>query len=168
MHRVENLLGVAGLIFLAMMLIRVIMVWLQKRAFFRTKGSSASDGIFDSDTNDEFTDGDATSKSHYSDFASLLQHYILPLAQAHPGWERVDGAYGIPGRTMAWFNWNGTRYALNGETQFAPLLQAEEWMQAHPGEDPLVVRPGSGPRGRLALRSEIGWKDAKAVRIETD
>ncbi|WP_424135263.1 hypothetical protein [Roseomonas chloroacetimidivorans] len=106
--------------------------------------------------------------NHYSDFASLLQHYVLPLARAHPGWERVDGAYDVPGRTMAWFTWNGTRYALNGETQFAPLLKAQEWMQTHPGEDPLLVRPGPGPTGRLALRSEIGWKDAKAVRIETD
>ncbi|MFH5924525.1 hypothetical protein [Roseomonas xinghualingensis] len=116
---------------------------------------------------DEEYEGDESRPSQYADFASLLQGFILPLHKAHPGWERLDGAYGVPGRPLAWFDWNGTRYGLNGETQFAPLLQAHEWMSQHPGEDPLIIQKTKGGAGRLTLRPEIGWTDQKALRIET-
>ncbi|WP_426958847.1 hypothetical protein [Muricoccus radiodurans] len=104
----------------------------------------------------------------YPNFAAVLEGFVLPLAAARPGWDRLDGAYDVPGRALARFDRNGTVYAINGETRFEPLLLAHAWMAEHPGEDALMVQPSKGEAGRLMLRPEVGWTDARSVRIETD
>jgi hypothetical protein len=98
---------------------------------------------------------------------AMVERIVLPRFTNHPDWERLDGAYGVPGRPIAQFEHNGTLYSINGESQIAALIAMCDWMEAHPGEDPLVIQPTKRGAGRLTLRPEIGWADSKAVRIET-
>ena len=74
---------------------------------------------------------------------------------------------GGPGRPIASFERDGVIYGVNGETSFAALDALEQWMLAHPGEDPFITLPGRKGAGRLGARPETGWTDQKALRIET-
>ncbi|WP_043834595.1 hypothetical protein [Muricoccus aerilatus] len=164
MGRFEAILGPAGIVLVCVLLLGGLIRLVVGGPRRRRKAETAS---LDREFEEEDSEGKATLPTDYLDFATLLDRMVLPLAQAHPGWERLDGAYGVPGRPIAWFDWNGTRYALGGETHMRAMLQTWDWMQQHPGVDPLVVQHTRSGAGRLTLRPEIGWKDAKAVRIET-
>ena len=167
MNRLESMLGPAGLIICAFFALIAVMLVARSRLSGRRSRPSSGGSSFDLEMGDEgeATQGPATGE--YEDFGQLLERFVLPLHASHPDWERLDGAYGVPGRLLAWFNWDGTRYGVRGDTRFEPLLMASNWLREHPGEDALVVRPSKGGAGRLQLRPEIGWKDAEAVTIET-
>jgi hypothetical protein len=164
MGRAELILGPIGIV------VGVILV-LVALMRFSVKGSrrrqSESDNSLDEGITDREYEADPSTPSEYADFGTLIGRFVLPLSKAHPDWERLDGAYGIPGRPVAWFLWNGTRYSLSGETHFAPLLRAHAWIKENPSVDPLVVQKTARGAGRLTLRPEIGLEDIKAIRIET-
>ena len=131
------------------------------------RGKTNAPAALDLDFGEAENTGKVSRPAEYPDFPALLDHFVLPLSEAHPRWERLDGAHDVPGQPIAWFTWNGVRYRLGGETHVRALLQAREWMKEHPGEDPLVVKPTKSGAGRLTLRPEIGWEDEKGIGIET-
>jgi len=102
----------------------------------------------------------------FDSFGSVLRQVVLPRAEANPGWERLDGAHGVRGDTIARFDRNGTLYALNGDSEMAALRAALDWIERHPDEDPLEILPTKKGAGRLALRPEIAGNPG-SVRIET-
>ncbi|WP_376088788.1 hypothetical protein ACE7GA_16780 [Roseomonas sp. CCTCC AB2023176] len=99
----------------------------------------------------------------FADLAEALEHYVLPVHEAHPEWERLDGAVGIKGRPAFRFERNGIRFEVNGDAPFPPLLAAWDWMAANPGEDPLEV-DRTGRIATLRLRSDV-WPQPKDLRI---
>lgn len=157
-------MGPAGLAILGIMVLGGIIALVVSGPRRRGRGGAASLDL-------EFDGGEAeaegTRPKEYPDFGTLLERMVLPLAAAHPGWERLDGAQDVPGQPIAWFDWSGVRYSLGGETHVRALLRARDWMREHPAAEPLVVQHTKGGAGRLALNPEIGWTDGKAVRIET-
>lgn len=164
MDRAGVLMGPMGFVVVAIMIVSGLIL-------YAVRGSKRRRVTRDAAFDPEFDDAEPESKSvrpgEYPDFTSLLNRFVLPLAQANPRWERLDGAQDVPGQPIAWFYWNGTRYSVGGETHVRALRQTMEWMLEHPGVDPLLVLHTERGAGRLTLRPEIGWKDAKAVRIET-
>ena len=164
MNGVTVFLGPVGLSIIAVLVLGGL-VSLLASGGKRGKPSTAS--ALDIGFGETENTGKITRPAEYPDFPTLLDRFVLPLSEAHPRWERLDGAYDVPGQPIAWFTWNGARYSLGGETQVRALLQARDWMREHPGEDPLVVRRTTRGAGRLTLRPEIGWADEKAIRIET-
>ena len=148
------MLGLAVLIGLTAMALR-------PRRSRRGGGDAALDGM----SGVEEYEGEASGPAEQRDFAGVLRNYVVPQRAAHPDWDRLDGAVEVPGQPLVAFDWNGTRYAVVGDTRFAPLLAARDWMDAHPGEEPLEIAPGNR-RGRLRLRSAI-WPAAADVHIET-
>jgi hypothetical protein len=160
----EVMFGPTGLIVMALLIVACLLIFTRARSGpRRTRG----DNVIDMDLPDQEHEADQSQPSDYPDFTSLLERFVLPLHKAHPGWERLDGAYGVPGRPVAWFYWDGTRYGLNGETHFAPLLKAREWLTNHPSEDALIIQKTTRGAGRLTFRPEIGLQDPMSVRIET-
>jgi hypothetical protein len=164
MGRIEQLLGPIGIVVAVILVLAALMRFSVTSSRRR---QSDSDNSLDGGMTDREFEADPSTPSEYADFAALMDRFVLPLAKAHPGWERLDGAYGIPGRPVAWFLWNGTRYSLNGETHFASLLKAHTWIKENPSIDPLVVQKTTRGAGRLTLRPEIGLENLKAIRIET-
>ncbi|MBP0446782.1 hypothetical protein J8J14_18560 [Roseomonas sp. SSH11] len=165
MGRLQSIFSPMGLVILAFLLLVAVLTLARRRMVSRS-GSMDMLGM-DGEGEAAGRDGPIHMAVH-PDFRSLLDHVVLPRREAHPDWERLDGAWGVPGKPIARFDRNGMAYAVNGETSFAALEALDDWMRAHPGEDPFVVIPGKGPKGRLGARPEIGWTDQKALRIETD
>jgi len=157
-------MGPMGLAVFGVLLIGALFRFVNSGSKRRNRNGTAG---LDLDFSEEEVEGKASRPAEYSDFPALLERFVMPLAQAHPHWERLDGAQGVPGQIIAWFYWNNVRYGLGGETHIQALLQAREWMMKHPEADPLVVRHTRSGAGRLTLRPEIGWKNEKAIRIET-
>jgi ABC-type transport system substrate-binding protein len=164
MGRVQLIFSAIGAVLVGILLLRALLSFAQPGP--RRRKSSNVDAL-DLNMSDEDVGAESSQPGQYENFAQLLERFVLPRHAANPGWDRLDGAYGVPGRPLAWFDWNGTRYGINGETHFAPLLLASEWMREHPDKDPLVVQATKGKAGRVTLRPEVGWTDLKAVRIET-
>lgn len=165
MGRLDSLVGPMGLVILAVFVLAALLLGGARYMGARGRrggGSSDPDGL------DDVGDGDGPDAGppEYEDFGTALRSYVLPIREAHPGWERLDGAVGIPGRAAFRFRRDGIRFEVNGETVFAPLLAAQAWMEARPGEDPLEVH-STGRVGRLRLRRDI-WRDPRDVRITTN
>jgi hypothetical protein len=165
MGRIEVILSWLGVLILAMFLIKA-MVGISRK---RLQSAGLARGVdplgFEAEVEDG---GDANLRPDVlPDFRAFLDRVALPRQRAHPDWERLDGAMGVTGKTIAMFDRNGVAYAVNGETTFAALRSLDAWMQANPGEDPFVTVPGRGAAGRLAARPEVGWTDRKGLRIET-
>lgn len=162
--RAEQLLGPIGLLMFCFLLFFAV-VRLSRARQERGSGTSDPLGL----EPDDAAGGGAASplRSILPDFAAVLDSVVRPRRQAYPDWERLDGAIGVPGRTIASFERNGAVYNLNGETSFAALDAVDRWMQENPGEDPFITLPARRGVGRLGARPEIGWTDQKALRIET-
>ncbi|WP_043835221.1 hypothetical protein [Muricoccus aerilatus] len=166
MGKLQVFMSPMGLVIFGILLLGVVVGMALRGPKARRRGGGAT-AAFDPDFEEEEHGSKASRPGEYPDFASLLEHFIQPLAQAHPGWERLDGARGVPGQPVAWFQWNGIRYSLGGETSLAAMLRARDWMRENPGAEPLVIKPTKRGAGRLALNPEIGWAHDKEVRIET-
>ncbi|WP_159347682.1 hypothetical protein [Roseomonas harenae] len=165
MGRIEVILSWLGVLILAMFLIKTVMGISGKRLQSGGLARGMDPLGFDAETEDG---GDADLRPGIlPGFRAFLDHVALPRQRAHPDWERLDGAMGVKGKTIAMFDRNGVAYAVNGETSFAALNALDTWMRANPGEDPFVTVPGRGAAGRLAARPEVGWTDRKELRIET-
>ena len=164
MNAITIFLGPAGLAVLGVLVLGGLVSLLASGG---KRGKPNAAGALDLGFSEVENTGKVSRPTEYPDFPSLLERFVMPLSEAHPRWERLDGAYDVPGQPIAWFNWNGARYSLGGETHVRALLQARDWMKEHPGEDPLVVKPTARGAGRLTFRPEIGWADEKVIRIET-
>lgn len=165
MNRVMIFLSPVGLIIVGILVLGALAGLSLARKAKRRRTDAP--GALDLDMDEAEDTGQVPRLAEYPDFPTLLDHFVLPLSQAHPRWQRLDGAYDVPGQPIAWFTWNGTRYSLSGETHIRALIHARDWIREHPGEDPLVVKPTKRGAGRLTLRPEIGWENEKAIRIET-
>ncbi|MBI0534871.1 hypothetical protein D9599_04705 [Roseomonas sp. KE2513] len=164
MNGIAILLGPVGLSILGVLVLGGLVSLLASGG---KRGKQAAPGGLDLGFGETENMGKASRPTDYPDFPTLLDRFVLPLSQAHPNWERLDGAHDVPGQPVSWFTWNDVRYSVSGETHVRALLQARDWTKEHPGEDPLVVKPTKGGAGRLTLRPEIGWRDEKGIRIET-
>lgn len=127
--------------------------------------ASPLDGV-DAEAEQEF-EGRASKSEILPDFAAVLECVVRPRRMTHPGRERLDGVQGVPGRTVALFQHDGTVYSLNGASLIDALIAGGYWSVAHPGESPLVVRPTKGGAGPLMLRPEIGHP-AKSVLVRSE
>lgn len=161
--RLGALLGPLGLVIIGMLVLAAVLT-LARRRMGGSGGSIDPMGI-DGD-GDAGRDRDGR-PNVLPDFRTFLDCVAFPRREAHPYWERLDGAMGVPGKPIAWFERNGVVYGVNGETTFAALDAIDDWMRANPGEDPFEVVTGKGAKGRLAARPEVGWTDRKALRVET-
>lgn len=161
MERIELILGPLGLIFILLVFARA---WVIRGSRQRARPDRSMDmtDVEDFDAGE----GPVTGPPEYDSFAEALEGYVLPMRQAQPDWERLDGAVGIRGRTAFRFSRKGIWFDVNGATEFGPLLAARDWMEAHPGDDPLEAQRG-GRMARLRLRKEI-WGDPASVLITTE
>ncbi|MFC0385025.1 hypothetical protein ACFFIC_05595 [Roseomonas vinacea] len=160
--RVDSILSLGGLAILAVLLLGAVL----RLAVGRTKSApSLLDGL------EAEAEGTPTGRSARSEilpsFEAVLDRVVRPRHLAHPGWERLDGAQGVPGRTVALFEHQGSVYALNGASRFDALLAAGNWILDHPDESAVVVRSTEGGAGQLMLRPEIGHP-AKSVLMRSE
>ena len=167
MGRINLLFGPMGLVMIAMVFALAVFTYVVARSRGQVRSRRSPGGGLDLEFDGDAGDPGDPVTTAFRDIRDLLDRFILPRHAAHPDWERIDGAYGVPGRLVASFERNGMRYGVRGDTHFAPLILMSEWLSEHPDEDPLIVQPSSGGAGRLQLRPEIGWKDNKAVHIES-
>ena len=166
MNRIEAVFGLGGLAIFVFLLVGGLLRRSQKR-FTRTTGVDFDAMGLDGTSGDTQEAGEDR-PGIYPDFRALLEQVVLPRRQAQPGWGRLDGAEGIPGRKIALFDRGGTVYAVNGECRLDALMAAWNWMEDHPGQDPLVVQPTKSRRGRLMLRPELARDHPKGLLIETE
>jgi hypothetical protein len=145
----------------------IALIMLMKYVRRRNRSDTSSGDILEGDEELGAAPKAGNASAIYPSFEVVLQRIVLPLHQNNPDWERLDGTYGVPGRPVARFDWNGTVYALDSESKIPALLAASDWAAANPGEEPLVVLPTKKGAGRLTLRPEIGWPSTGDVRIHT-
>ncbi|MCR0981718.1 hypothetical protein [Roseomonas populi] len=103
----------------------------------------------------------------HPNFLALLEAVVMPRIAAHPEWERLDGAYGVPGQQISQFAHGDAVYAINGESRMAALAAVYHWLIEHPGEDALMTGPMRKGVGRLVIRPEVGWPKADDIRLES-
>lgn len=163
MARLELFTTVAGLVAIAALVLLGVLRMIHLRRM-RQRGTYDPDGLFVGQEEEE--DPARDGPPEFPDFATALNRYVAPLHEAHPDWERLDGAVGIPGRAVFRFERNGIRFEVKGDAPFAPLLAARDWMERNPGEDPLEVFR-TGRVGILQLRKEI-WPHQDELRIRTN
>ncbi|WP_338663811.1 hypothetical protein VQH23_01335 [Pararoseomonas sp. SCSIO 73927] len=141
----------------------MVLPYLRERSL---RGSSTVDE-FGMETPEETRRGAPPLQAINPDFATLLERVVAPRMDVHPEWERLDGAYGVPGHEIARFSYGDGIYALNGESRMDALAAIRKWLQENPGEDPLMRGKMRKGVGRLVIRPEVGWPKADAVRIES-
>jgi hypothetical protein len=167
MGRIEFMFGPMGLLLVVISFLVAGFMYLVGKSRGQGRSRRPSSGGLDLEFDTDAGDEQNPTATNFKNFGDFLNRFVLPRHAEHPEWERLDGAYEVPGRMVASFERNGTRYGVWGDTQFAPLILASEWLHEHPDEDPLLIQSSSGGAGRLQLRPEIGWKDKKAVHIES-
>ena len=131
--RVEGLIGLLGIL----LVVAAVLLGVVRFARIRGRRNPALDDVGDMFEDVGEDTGPEGGPPRFADFAEALDQYVVPLHEAHPDWDRLDGANGIPGRAAFHFERNAIRFEVNGETRFAPLLAARTWLADHPGEDPL-------------------------------
>jgi len=89
---------------------------------------------------------------HFSNFPALMEELVLPLLQANPDYERLDGHSNKGNRTnFATFDHQGVKWKIAMDTKTSRLLAA--WKLYQEGKEPFV----QGNTGhRLCLRLNDG------------
>ncbi|MBP0491889.1 hypothetical protein [Roseomonas indoligenes] len=156
-------MSIAGPIMVAFLMLGALLRYAQKRSL---KRSSALDE-FGGEDEEGAEAGESSLRRIHPDFMALLEQVALPRMAANPGWDRLDGAYGVPGQPIAQFAHGDGVYAINGESRMEALVAIHSWMLEHPDEDPLMIAPMRKGVGRLTIRPEVGWPNPKDIRVES-
>lgn len=86
---------------------------------------------------------------HFSSFLALMGERVLPLVQANPEYERLDGLSGKGNRSnFATFDHHGLKWKMAMDTKISRLLAA--WKLYQEGKEPFV-QANTGHRRCLRL-----------------
>lgn len=97
---------------------------------------------------------------NHVNFASFMEHVVLPKQAADPTQVRLDGQTSGGNRTPAGFFYHqGMLWRVHADSQFEPLVVAYQALKERPTADPFFAVPtGSGKRHCLVLTSELQQK----------
>ena len=131
----------------------------------KRKGRPKTKASAPSISHDHEDDEDAR-PAYFDDFRTLAEQVAVPLFETGVD-DRplVTDSEAYRGKPIYWFDRDGITWGMNGDTRLWPIMAALNWMKAHDGQDPFVVRNNFGRRKTLELRSEVRWLGPKYLYI---